>query len=67
MNSFTWEKIDGVEVGVQLIGDKVIKHPKLKASLQAQKLNAKLTRIANALVWSRIEPQYDKNGQFVCP
>lgn len=64
MNSFEWDK-EGV--GVQLIGDKVISHPKMKASLEAQKQDAKMTRIANALVWKRITPEYDKNGMFVCP
>ena len=64
MNSFEWND-EGI--GVQLIGEKVIKHPKMKAGLKAQKQDAKTTRIANALVWERITPEYDKDGRFVCP
>ena len=64
MNSFEWNK-EGV--GVQLIGEKVIKHPKMRAMLAQQKQDAKMERIGNALVWERITPEYDKDGRFVCP
>lgn len=64
MRSFEWND-EGV--GVQLIGEKVIKHTQMRERLKQQKLDAKMTRIANAIVWDRIDVVYDKDGRFVCP
>lgn len=64
---FEWQKKDGKVVGVQMIGDKVINHPKMYDNLQQSKVVDQTTRYALGLIYSRVTPLYTKDGKMVYP